>query len=238
MKTVISNTHKIFLPKTWDDQKQVIFTDRRYSYEFLGDRVAVTVRDHLVFADALHEGSLVYYKMPGQGTCTEVERYLTPNSPRYAPGQQLEAELVLMLPAVIPPIWFLGETEYWNEGGHFAFSPEVHQIDERSHSVSLAQGKVISSRNYGPHAEMRIAYQVEIDGETGAYLVVSMERRKKNYLSLAVKNGVVLTPRVLKAALSRLGHEGVGDSRLSFDALALTAPKSVELMTSLILNAH
>jgi len=238
MKTVISNTHGIFLPKTWDEQKQVIFTDRRYEFERLGDRVTVTAADHLVVADALHEGSLVYYKMPGQGTCTEVERYLTPNSPRYAPGQQLETDLVIMLFAVNPPIWNLEEEEYWNEGGHFAFAPQAHQIDERTHSVSVSQGKVISSRNYGRHAEMSVAYQVEIDGETGAYLVVSMERGKKNYLSLSVKNGVVLTPRVLKAALSRLGHEGVGDSRLSFDALALTAPKSVELMTSLILNAH
>ena len=238
MKTVISNTHKIFLPKTWDDQKQVIFTDRRYEFERLGDRVTVTAADHLVVADALHEGSLVYYKMPGQGTCTEVERYLTPNSPRYAPGQQLETDLVIMLFAVNPPIWNLEEEEYWNEGGRFTFAPQTHQIDERTHSVSVSQGKVISSRNYGRHAEMSVAYQVEIDGETGAHLVVSMERGKKNYLSLSVKNGVVLTPRVLKAALSRLGHEGVGDSRLSFDALALTAPKSVELMTSLILNAH
>jgi len=237
MKTVISNTHKIFLPKSWDEQKQVIFTDRSYSYATFEKKVLVTVIDNQVFADALHEGSLVYYKIAGQGTCTEVERYLTPNSPRYAPGQQLETDLVIMLFAVNPPIWNLEEEEYWNEGGHFAFSPKVHQIDERSHSVSLAQGKVIASRNYGRHAEMRIAYQVEIDGELAAYMVVSMERGKKNYLSLSVKNGVVLTPRVLKASLAQLGFDGVGDSRLSFDALAMTAPKSVAVMTSLILNA-
>jgi len=237
MKTVISNTHKMFLPKSWDEQKQVIFTDRSYSYATFEKKVLVTVIDNQVIADALHEGSLVYYKMSGWGTCTQVERYPTSGSPKYAPGQQIETDLVIMLFAVNPPIWNLEEEEYWNEGGHFMFALEDHQIDVRTHSVSVSQGKVISSRNYGRHAEMSVAYQVEIDGETGAYLVVSMERGKKNYLSLSVKNGVVLTPRVLKAALSRLGHEGVGDSRLSFDALALTAPKSVELMTSLILNA-
>jgi len=236
MKTVISNTHKIFLPTRWDDQKQVIFTDRRYSYEFLGDRVTVTAADHLVFADALHEGSLVYYKIAGQGTCTEVERYLTPNSPRYAPGQQLETDLVIMLFAVNPPIWNL-EEEYWNEGGRFTFAPEAHQIDVRTHSVSLAQGKVISSRNYGLHAEIQIVYPVLIDGENGAYLIASKERRKKTYFSLSVKPEIALTPRVLKASLAQLGFDGVEDSRLSFDDIAMTAPKSVKLMTSLILNA-